>query len=97
MVNRAWPLCRSMPMVAIIKPRMVDNNPLAADLPVSVDTAVIANNISVKYSAGPNFNAMDDSGTANMVSPTTPNVPAIKEPMAATANAAPALPFFAIS
>ena len=56
-----------MPMVAIIKPRIVASKPSAADFPVSVDTAVIANNISVKYSAGPNLSAIDDNGTANTV------------------------------
>ena len=86
-----------MPMVAIIKPRIVASKPFAADFPVSVDTAVIANNISVKYSAGPNLSAIEDNGTANTVSPITPSVPAMNEPIADTASAAPARPFFAIS
>ena len=84
-------------MVAIIRPRMVANMPLAGDLPVSDDTAVIANSIRQKYSAGPNFNAIDASGKANSVSATTPMVPAINEPMADTASAAPARPFCAIA
>ena len=71
--------------------------PFAGDWPVSVDTAVIANSISVKYSAGPNFSAIEASGTANRVRPTTPMVPAMNEPIADTASAAPARPLRAIS
>jgi len=84
-------------MVAIIRPRIVAMRPLAGDLPVSVDTAVIANSISVKYSAGPNLRAIEVSGSANSVRPMTPMVPAMNEPIADTARAAPALPFLAIS
>ena len=76
---------------------MVESIPFAGDEPVSEDTAVIAKSISVKYSAGPNFNAIDVSGSANSVSATTPIVPAMNDPMADTASAAPARPFFAIS
>jgi hypothetical protein len=97
MTKRGWPLCRSIPMVAIIRPTIVESMPFAGEAPVSEATAVIANSISVKYSAGPNFSAIDVSGTAKSVSPTTPRVPAMKEPIAATASAAPARPFFAIS
>ena len=84
-------------MVAIIKPKMVDSRPLAGDLPESEATAVRANSIRVKYSAGPNFKAVEASGTANSVSATTPSVPAMKEPMAEIARAAPARPLRAIS
>ena len=84
-------------MVAIIRPRIVDSRPLAGDFPESDATAVRANSIRVKYSAGPNFKAVEESGTANSVRATTPRVPAMKEPMADIASAAPARPLRAIS
>ena len=83
-------------MVAIIRPSTVEIMALAGDLPASEDTAVIAKNMSVKYSAGPNFSAIDVSGMANSVRPTTPSVPAMNEPIAEIASAAPPRPFFAI-
>ncbi len=86
-----------MPTVAIISPRIVENIPLAADLPESEATAVIAKSISVKYSAGPNLRAIEERGRANSVRATMPMVPAMNEPMADTARAAPARPLSAIS
>ena len=75
----------------------VASRPFAGDEPVSDDTAVIASSIRQKYSAGPNFSANSVSGSENSVMPTTPIVPAMNEPIAAIASAAPALPFLAIS
>jgi hypothetical protein len=80
-----------------MSPSSVESMPFAGEEPVSEATAVIAKSMSVKYSAGPNLSAIDESGIAKSVSATTPIVPAMNEPIAETANAAPALPFFAIS
>ena len=49
--------------------------------------------MSVKYSAGPNLSAIEASGMANNVNATTPIVPAMNDPIADTASAAPARPF----
>ena len=73
------------------------SSPFAGDDPVKDDTDVIASSIRQKYSAGPNFRANEVSGSENSVMPTTPIVPAMKEPIAAMASAAPARPFLAIS
>ena len=70
--------------------------PFAINSPVSALTVVSANRISVKYSAGPNFNASSDSGTATNASAVMPSVPAMKELTAAIARAAPARPLRAI-
>ena len=55
------------------------------------------NNIKEKYSGAPKRRANAASGGARKVSPMTPTVPAINEPMAAMPRAAPALPFCDIS
>jgi len=52
--------------------------------------------MSMKFSAGPNFSATEENGTASKVSATTLIVPATKEPTAATASAAPARPLRAM-
>ena len=96
-VKRCCPLCRSMPMVANISPRNIDSRPLASDGPVSAATEVIANSISVKYSAGPNLSAKPASGTASSDSSTTDIVPATNEAIAEIASAAPARPLRAIA
>jgi hypothetical protein len=50
-----------------------------------------------KYSGGPNLRPNRERGAAKNMSPTSPNVPAIKEPNAAMPSAAPALPCLAIA
>ena len=52
--------------------------------------------MSEKYSAGPNLSAISASGGANAAISIVANVPAMKEPSAATARALPALPWRAI-
>jgi hypothetical protein len=52
---------------------------------------------SAKYSGGPNRSAKLASGGASSMSAITLPVPAMKEPIAAMASAAPARPFRAIA
>ncbi len=52
--------------------------------------------ISEKYSAGPNFNASDDSGVDTAATSNVATVPAKNDPSAAIASAAPASPLRAI-
>ncbi len=70
--------------------------PFTTDLPERYVARSSPRMVSEKYSAGPNFTANADSGGATKVRPTTPAVPATKDPMAAMPSAAPARPCFAI-
>ena len=66
--------------------------------PLASTTAPIRpNTISEKYSAGPNWMASLESGTANAARPTVPMVPAMNEPMPAAASAGPGRPFLAMA
>ena len=95
-VNRACPVCRSMP----INPRNMPSDrqimPLIAELPSTAETVTNASTISEKYSAGPNLSASSTTGPARNVIPIVPIVPAMNDPMAAVASAAPARPLRAI-
>ena len=52
--------------------------------------------IRLKYSAGPNFTAINANGGAATVSATTATVPAMNDPKAEMPSAGPARPCFAI-
>jgi len=66
-------------------------------LPLKLPKRKMPKTVIAKHSIGPNNNATLDRATAKNISPTRPKVPAIQDPMAEAANAAPALPFLAIS
>jgi hypothetical protein len=52
---------------------------------------------SAVYSGGPKRSAKAASVGASSIRPTTPKVPATKEPIAAMASAGPARPFWVIA
>ncbi len=97
MVNRLVKEIGSIPTVAITNPnartiRLYQNDP-----PDMRERANKPSAAKEKNSGAPKLRARSASpGAKNMIK-TTPPVPAIKEPTAATARAAPALPFLAIS
>ncbi len=80
---------RSRPMTTMINPFRIDPPPRS----VAMSSP---KRVSEKYSGGPNFRANSARGGATKVRPSTPMVPAMKEPMAAMPRAGPARPFFAI-
>ena len=81
-----------MPTVPRASPRQIANAPLARDSPDSPPSAVSANSINAQYSAGPKPSATSTRAGARSISITVANVPAMNEPMAAVASAAPARP-----
>ena len=66
--------------------------PFAADGPPRPASAASASTIRAQYSAGPKVSATSTSAGAAVISIAVANVPAMNDPIAAVASAAPALP-----
>ena len=96
-VKRGCPVWPSMPTVPRASPRQMANAPLARESPDSPPRAVRAKSISAQDSAGPNPSATSTRAGASSISIAVANVPAMNDPTAAVASAAPALPCRVIS
>ncbi len=96
-VNLSLPEMESSPMFARNIPITSIIRPFKGDPPDRNTASKSPTNAREKYSGGPNFSENSARGGATKVSPITPKVPAINEPIAETPSAAPARPFFAIS
>jgi hypothetical protein len=95
-VNLSVPVKTSCPIDDRRKPKALTISALIMDPLVKKISIVIPKIIREKYSGGPNFKAKFTRGGAMKVSPTTPKVPAMKDPKAAIPSAGPALPWSAI-
>ncbi len=96
-VKRVMPVDGSMPTVPSMMPTRTIRAARRIDVPVTPVRISSPSTAIAKYSGGPNASAQSATVGANSVSPTRPSVPATNEPMAATASAAPARPFFAMA
>ncbi len=85
-----------MPMRPSASPKNKAVKPRKVLWPSTALTVVKASNIRQKYSGGPSFTANSARMGANSVTRMVAMVPAMKEPMAALAKAAPARPLLAI-
>jgi len=95
-VKRASPVTGSSPTVPMISPTTAIIRDLTIEPPVTLLRTTNPQTIREKYSAGPNARAASARGGARKTIPKIARVPAMKEPMAHMARAAPALPFWAI-
>ena len=95
-VKRACPVCTSMPIVPMARPMSAAASPLASEPGDNPASAVSAKTIRAKYSAGPKVSATSTSTGARVISIRVANVPAMNEPIAAVASAAPARPLHVI-
>ena len=96
MVNRAWPVCRSMPTSPSARPMNRLARPRTRLSPSTAVTVVSARTISAKYSAGPNSSASLTSCGATKLKASVAMVPATNEPIAAVASACAPRPLRAI-
>ena len=96
-VKRLVPDIGSMPMVLSARPAATITNARDSEESVSRERVINPSKHSAKYSGGPNVKATLDSRGPTKAMPTTPMVPATKEPIAATNSAGPARPRRAIS
>ena len=85
-----------MPTKDSKKPNSAIKSPFTTDWPVKLMTIVTESSISAKYSGGPKARAYSANRGAKKVSPTTPKVPAAKDPIAAIPKAGPARPCLAM-
>lgn len=80
----------------MVRPTNKEMNPRSFDAPSTAVTSTIASNITAKYDGAPIRTAMSASAGAKKATSSVPIVPAMKDPMAAVANACAARPRLAI-
>ncbi len=90
------PELTSVPTMPSSRPSTIIAIALTSEPLASTTAAISPSTISEKYSAGPNFSATSASGGANAATTSVAKVPAMNEPIAATASAVPARPWRAI-
>ncbi len=95
-LKRATPEFTSVPIIPSSSPSTTMASALRNDPCASTTAAIRPSTISAKYSAGPNLNAISESGGANAASRKVATVPAKNDPKAAIASAGPARPLRAI-
>ncbi len=78
-----------------MKQHLLESSAFRREPPESPTMTVKARIISPKYSGGPNFKAWSARKGAKKVSPITPKLPAMKDPIAATPRAGPPRPCWA--
>ena len=81
-LNRAIPDILSRPMVPTTRPKAAIIKARIMEAEVRKVKIINPRTIKEKYSGGPNFRAKSTSGGEISIMPTTPIVPAIKEPKA---------------
>ena len=82
----------SMPTVPSASPMATMRRPCITEPPLKRESSIRPAAAIAKYSGGPKRSAWSASQEAASTMPTTPTVPATKEPAPATARAAPARP-----
>ena len=82
----------SWPTVLNARPIPTSMKAMASPPPVNLDKTMRPKAVSAKYSGAPNLKANWPRMGAKIISSTTAIVPAINEPTAETASAAPARP-----
>jgi hypothetical protein len=87
----------SMPTMPSMSPSVAMARDLSMDPPLMYASTRRPRSRSAKFSGGPRRRAKAARGGASIISATTDRVPAMKEPTAAMASAAPARPFRAIA
>ena len=94
--KRCVPELTSVPTMPSSSPVTIIAIALSSEPLASTTAPISPSTISEKYSAGPNFSATSDNGTATAAIRIVATVPAKNEPSAAMASAAPAWPLSAI-
>ena len=89
---RDTPVCISMPMSEMAKPRKVAKTDFDSDAPPMVDTNTSAKSIKAKYSGGPKSSDNSTKLGASNISANVANVPPTKELIMAVLSAVPAAP-----
>jgi hypothetical protein len=95
-VNRRIAERESIPTVPRARPMATMTNACMTEPPDSRERSSSPATAIAKYSGGPKRSAWSASQDEARTIPTTPREPAMNEPTAATASAAPARPFFVI-
>jgi hypothetical protein len=95
-VKREVAVNRSVPMLAIHRPTIMDSKALVSESPASSTTIVRPSTMRAKYSGALKASVSLASGGATSISSTVPMVPAMNEAMALMPSAAPARPLRAI-
>ena len=83
-------------MLAIHRPTSIASSAFRSESPARSTTIARPSTMSAKYSGALNASDILARGGATSISATTPNVPAMKEEIAAMPSAAPARPLRAI-
>jgi hypothetical protein len=86
----------SIPTVLRARPIATSTKACITEPPDSLESSSNPATAIAKYSGGPKWRAWSASHEEARTMPSTPREPAMKEPAAATASAAPARPFLVI-